>query len=98
MIIHIGMVLMALGIIGIEFFQTETQGTIAEGEELQLASYTMEYERLDIFDAPDDKNVARAVVLVKQDGQVIDEIYPRREYYYESRQQVTIPGVRSTYR
>jgi cytochrome c-type biogenesis protein CcmF len=96
MIIHIGMVLMALGIIGIEFFQTETQGTIAEGEELQLASYTMEYERLDIFDAPDDKNVARAVVLVKQDGQVIDEIYPRREYYYDSRQQVTIPGVRST--
>lgn len=96
MIIHVGMVLMALGIIGIEFFQTETQGTIAEGQELQLASYTMEYERLDIFDTPDDRNVARAVVLVKKDGQVIDEIYPRRDYYYDSRQQVTIPGVRST--
>lgn len=96
MIIHVGMVFMALGIIGIEFFQTETQGTIAEGQELQLASYTMEYERLDIFDTPDDRNVARAVVLVKKDGRVIDEIYPRRDFYYDSSQQVTIPGVRST--
>lgn len=96
MIIHVGMVFMALGIIGIEFFQTETQGTIAEGQELQLGPYTMEYERLDIFDASDDRNVARAVVLVKKDGDVIDEIYPRRDYYYDSRQQVTIPGVRST--
>lgn len=96
MIIHVGMVFMALGIIGIEFFQSETQGTIAEGQEIQLAPYTMEYKQLDIFDAPDDRNVARAVVLVKKDGQVIDEIYPRRDYYYDSQQQVTIPGVRST--
>ena len=96
MIIHVGMVFMALGIIGIEFFQKETQATLAQGQELQLAPYTMEYERLDIFDTPDDRNVARAVVLVKKDGQVIDEIYPRRDYYYDSRQQVTIPGVRST--
>ncbi|HDD55863.1 MAG TPA: heme lyase CcmF/NrfE family subunit [Chloroflexi bacterium] len=96
MIIHVGMVFMALGIIGIEFFQTETQGTIAEGQELQLASYTMEYEQLDIFNTSDDRNVARAVILVKKDGQVIDEIYPRRDFYYDSNQQVTIPGVRST--
>jgi cytochrome c-type biogenesis protein CcmF len=27
---------------------------------------------------------------------VIDEIYPRRDFYYDSSQQVTIPGVRST--
>ena len=32
-IIHLGVVLMALGIIGIEMFQTETQGTIAAGRE-----------------------------------------------------------------
>ena len=96
MIIHVGMVFMALGIIGIEFFQKETQATLAQGQELQLAMYTMEYERLDIFDTPDDRNVARAIVLVKKDGRVVDEIYPRRDYYYDSRQQVTIPGVRST--
>ncbi len=33
-IIHLGVVLMAIGIIGIEMFQTETQGTLAQGEQL----------------------------------------------------------------
>ena len=35
-IIHLGVVLMAFGIIGIEMFQTETQGTLAQGEQLTL--------------------------------------------------------------
>ena len=96
MIIHIGVVLMALGVIGIEFFQTETQGTIPEGGALNLGSYTMVFEKLDIFDAPDARNVARAVVSVNKDGKVLDELYPRRDFFYDSGQPMTIPGVRST--
>jgi len=96
MIIHVGVVLMALGIIGIEFFQSETQGTLAEGQSLSLASYTLTYDDLDVFDTPDARNVARAVVSVSKDGALLDELYPRRDYYYESGQPVTIPSVRST--
>jgi cytochrome c-type biogenesis protein CcmF len=96
MIVHIGVVLMAVGIIGIEFFQAETQGTIPAGGELDLGPYTMVYEGLDIFDAPDARNVARAVVTVNKDGEVIDVLYPRRDFYYDSGQPVTIPAVRST--
>ncbi|MCJ7714950.1 MAG: cytochrome c biogenesis protein CcsA, partial [Anaerolineales bacterium] len=96
MIIHIAVVLMALGIIGIEFFQTETQGTIPEGGELSLGSYTMIFEKLDVFDTDDARNVARAIVSVEKDGQVIDALYPRRDFFYDSGQPMTIPGVRST--
>jgi cytochrome c-type biogenesis protein CcmF len=96
MIIHIGVVLMALGIIGIEFFQTETQGTLAAGDSLTLASYTMTYEDLDIFITEDAREVARAVVSVNKDGELLSELYPRRDFYFESGQPVTIPGVRST--
>jgi cytochrome c-type biogenesis protein CcmF len=96
MIIHVAMVLMALGIVGIEFFQSETQGTLAEGDQINLASYTMTYERLDIFDTDDARNVARAVVSVERDGTVLSELYPRRDFFYESGQPMTIPGVRST--
>ena len=96
MIIHIAVVMMALGIIGIEFFQIETQGTIPEGGELSLGSYTMVYEKLDIFDTTDGRNVARAIVSVNKDGQTIDTLYPRRDFYYDSNQPATIPGVRST--
>jgi cytochrome c-type biogenesis protein CcmF len=95
-VIHLGVVLMAFGIIGIEVFQTETQGTLAVGESLTLGRYAMSYDALAQFDTPDRRNVARAVVSVYRDGVLVDEIYPRKDFYFDSGQPMTIPGVRST--
>ncbi len=96
-IIHLGVVLMAIGIIGIEVFQNETQGTISQGEQISLGDYTVTFNSLSVFDTVDGRNVARAVVAVNKDGQFVGELYPRRDYYYESQQPMTIPGVRSTW-
>ena len=96
-IIHLGVVLMALGIVGMEMFQTETQGTIAQGEQLRLGDYSLTYKSLATFDTPDGRNVARAVVDVSKDGKFLAELHPRRDYFYESQQPMTIPGVRSTW-
>ena len=96
-IIHLGVVLMALGIIGIELFQTETQGTIAQGEQLSLGRYAIRFDSLANFDHTDGRNVARAVISVYKDDQYVGELHPRRDYYYESQQPMTIPGVRSTW-
>jgi cytochrome c-type biogenesis protein CcmF len=87
---------MAIGIIGIEMFQTETQASVPQGESIALGKYTVTYESLAEFDTPDGRNVARAVVRVDRDGQTLGELYPRRDYYFESQQPMTIPGVRST--
>lgn len=94
--IHLGIVLMAIGIIGIELFQVETQGTLKAGDTISLSGYTMTYRKLDEFDMPDGRNVARAVVDVTRNGQYLGQLYPRRDYYYASQQPMTIPGVRST--
>jgi cytochrome c-type biogenesis protein CcmF len=95
-VIHLGVVLMAFGIIGIEVFQTETQATLARGEQLTLGRYVMTYDALTQFDTADGRNVARAVVSVYHDGKYVGELYPRKDYYYVSQQPMTIPGVRST--
>jgi len=95
-IIHLGIVLMAIGIIGIEMFQKETQGTLKPGEQLTLGNYAVTYDSLAEFDTPDGRNVARAVVSVSRDGKKVGELYPRRDYFYEAQQPMTIPGVRST--
>jgi cytochrome c-type biogenesis protein CcmF len=87
---------MAFGIIGIEMFQTETQATLARGEQLTLGRYVMTYDALSQFDTEDGRNVARAVVSVYRDGKFVDELYPRKDFYYTSQQPMTIPGVRST--
>ena len=96
-IIHLGVVLMAIGIIGIELFQTETQGTIPQGGQISLQNYTVSYDSIAIFDTNDGRNVARAVISVYKDGRLVGELYPRRDYYFESQQPMTIPGVRSTW-
>lgn len=96
-IIHLGVVLMAIGIIGIEVFQSETQGTIPQGAEIALGEYTLTYDSLAIWDTNDGRNVARAVVSIDKDGRSVGELYPRRDYYFESQQPMTIPGVRSTW-
>jgi cytochrome c-type biogenesis protein CcmF len=96
-IIHLGVVLMAIGIIGIEVFQTETQGTISRGEQISLGEYTVSFDSLSVFDTADGRNVARAVMSVERNGKYVGELHPRRDYYYESQQPMTIPGVRSTW-
>ncbi len=95
-VIHLSVVLMAIGIIGIEVFQTETQAKLSVGESVQLAGYTVTYKGLAEFDANDGRNVARAVVDVSKNGKYLGQLYPRRDFYYDSQQPMTIPGVRST--
>lgn len=95
-IIHLGVVVMALGIVGMELFQTETQDRLARGEQVTLGRYVMTYDALAVFDTADGRNIARAVVSVYRDGRLVGEVYPRRDYYYENQQAMTIPGVRST--
>jgi len=95
-IVHLGMILMAIGILGIELFQEETQGTIPQGGQITLGQYAVKFDSLAVFDTADGRNVARAVVSVYKDGKYIGDLYPRRDYYYESQQPMTIAGVRST--
>ena len=94
-LIHISMMLMAIGILGIEVFQTETQGTLSQGQALQLAGYTVEYKEVSSWDVREDGvNYTRAVVDISKDGEYIGQLYPRIDYYFDSQQTMTIPGLR----
>ncbi|MCL5429183.1 MAG: heme lyase CcmF/NrfE family subunit [Chloroflexi bacterium] len=95
-IIHLGVVLIAIGVIGIEFFQLETQGSLAVGERLELGGYSMEYVSLAEFQTADGRLVDRAVVNLYKDDQFLRQLYPRRDFYFESQQPMNIPGLYST--
>lgn len=95
-IIHISMVLMAIGILGIEIFQTQTQGTLPVGGSMKLENYEVTFDSVSQFDTPGGRNVTRAVMSIYQDDKFVGQVFPRRDYYYESQQPMTIPGLRST--
>jgi len=91
------MMLMAIGILGIEVFQTQTQGTISQGQSLQLDGYTIEYK--DVAQWPDQGagvQYTRSSVDIYKDGKYLGELHPRIDYYFDSQQTMTIPGLRST--
>ena len=95
-IIHLGVVLMALGVIGIDMFQTQTQGTLNPGQSMTLGSYSLTYESLANFNTGDGRNVTRAVLAVSKDGQPVGELHPQNYFFFESQQSMTVPGLRST--
>ncbi|MGH2521333.1 MAG: heme lyase CcmF/NrfE family subunit [Anaerolineales bacterium] len=92
-VIHLGVIFMAIGIIGIELFQRETQGTLKTGETVALGPYVMRYEGLDQWDTDDGRQVTRATVSVIRDGRVVAQLHPRRDYYYETQEPMSIAGL-----
>lgn len=95
-LVHISIMLMALGVLGIELFQTETQGTVRLGQSLHLAGYEVRYDDIARFPAPDGREVTRAVVSVFRNGEYLGELHPRIDFYFDTQQTMTIPGQRST--
>jgi cytochrome c-type biogenesis protein CcmF len=94
-IIHLGIVVMALGIIGIDVFQTQTQQTLAVGQDIQLSGYTIQYDSLAQFPYMDGRQVTRAVLSVYKDNTFLGNLYPRYDLYPDG-QPMTIPAIRST--
>jgi cytochrome c-type biogenesis protein CcmF len=98
-IIHLSMMLMAIGILGMESFQVETQGTLAQGQSLNIAGYEVRYKEIASWDNQGaGVNYTRAVVDVYKNGLYLGHLTPRIDYYFDAQQQMTIPGQRSTLR
>jgi cytochrome c-type biogenesis protein CcmF len=94
-LIHISVVMMAAGVIGIGVFQTQTQRSLAVGQSIELAGYTVRYDSLAQFPHEDGRMVTRAVMSVFKDGQFVEELHPRVDTY-ASGETMTIPGLHTS--
>jgi cytochrome c-type biogenesis protein CcmF len=95
-IIHLGVVLIAMGIIGDAYFKQETQGTVSQGEVVTIGDYQLEFKELLGYPGSDGRDIVEAVLSLSQDGQPIRELNPRRDYFVVQEQPVSVPGVYST--
>ena len=95
-LIHLSMVVMAIGILGIGIYQITTQKTLAVGETIQIAGYTLRYDSLAQSPYSDGRFVTRASMSVFKDGKLLANLYPRYEYFTTSGQSLTVASVRST--
>lgn len=95
-LVHVGVIMVSLGIIGTHFYQTETQKNVSPGESIALGPYELTY--LEIHRAPSDADVisTEAVLSVYKNGRPVGELRPRNDFYVFYSQPMTIPAVRST--
>jgi cytochrome c-type biogenesis protein CcmF len=95
-VVHLGVVMLALGVVGTQFFQQETQGMLAPRESLHLGRYTLTYESLRQYGLEGgDRQVTEARVSLYRDDVLIKELKPHKDFFLSTQQPLSIPAVLS---
>ncbi len=93
-LVHLGITVIGIGVIGSTIFQQETQQTLAKGQSLDFGSYTMRYDNFTEAIADDGRQMQIADVTISRNGQTLAHIRPRHDLYPD--QPMTIAGSYST--
>jgi cytochrome c-type biogenesis protein CcmF len=93
-LVHAGIVLMALGVVGTRLYAFETELVLAPGEPVTVQGYTLVYEELQGESAGDHLSV-RAALAVYRDNAYLTTLQPRMNRYANSEQMVAIPALRA---
>ncbi len=94
--IHIGVLVMGVGIIGTELYQQETQMRLQNGESVEVGQYTVVFNGATRYPGPDDLLITEASIDVLRGGEYVTSLAPRTELYTRTGQPMTIPDARST--
>ncbi|HYX51786.1 MAG TPA: cytochrome c-type biogenesis CcmF C-terminal domain-containing protein, partial [Ktedonobacteraceae bacterium] len=79
-LVHLGLVMLAVGIIGSNFFQVQQDAVLKPGQEMNVAGYKLVYFG-NIDRTYPDVEILTAQLQVWHDGQLQQFIYPGRQVY-----------------
>lgn len=100
-IVHIGVVLIVIGVTASSVFVTEKQATLAAGETMELRDYELRFDGLRQY-TTDAKNATIANLTLFENGKEIDTISPEKNIYkYEGNREInqeTEVALRSTFK
>jgi cytochrome c-type biogenesis protein CcmF len=96
-VVHVGVILMGIGIVGTLMFQQETQRALRAGESLTIGGYTLIYQGSELYvpETEPDKSVFVGHVLVTTPDGTTEAMTPYREIF-EQGNGLLPPAVRST--
>jgi len=96
-LVHVGVVLMALGIVGTRMVPFETELVLSSNQPTQVQGYTLVYEELRQEPAGDHLTT-RASVAVYRDGAYLVTLQPEIQQFVDYEQPVSLPALRATLR
>jgi cytochrome c-type biogenesis protein CcmF len=80
-IVHLGMVMIAVAIIGNEFFQHTTNVTLAPGEKVELAGFELTYVGMETQQEANRTESGARLIVHNSDGKMIGSLLPKRNFY-----------------
>ena len=94
-IIHLGMVMIFVGITGSSAFKSSVQATLKKGESVKIKNYEIKYENLSRYPT-ENKLIVSATLAVFDHSERIDTLTPAKEFYARREQPSTEVAIRST--
>jgi cytochrome c-type biogenesis protein CcmF len=92
-LVHVGVILMAVGVIGTRMYPFERELTLVVQEPVQVGDYTLTYEELR-QDRREDHLSVSALVAVDHGDAYLATLEPRLNRFTNSDQSITIPAVK----
>ena len=96
-LVHLGIVLIAIGVVGSSIYQDEVQVALAPGEAVNLQGYTLQYLDFVATELPDQQHFT-AIVEAFRGGRSVATLRPRQEFHWSVKQWVTEVAIHSTLR
>jgi cytochrome c-type biogenesis protein CcmF len=93
-LVHLGVILMALGVIGTRFYPFETEAVLSTGESVEVQEYTLTFADLERTSSGDPVST-RASLAVYRHGRYLRTLHPSLDEYTAFRQTVAVPAVRT---
>ncbi len=93
-VVHLGVTVIGIGVIGSTIFQTEVQHTVARGEMIAVRDYSLRYDDFIRAQAVDGRMMNITALTLMRDGAELAKLRPRIDDY--AQMPMTIAGAHST--
>ncbi len=94
-IVHVGIILLALGVIGSSFYKVEAEASLNPGESFQIGKYTLKYEGMSDYPT-EKKEVVSATLQVFNKGKPAGIMAPAETFHINYENPVSEVAIRST--
>lgn len=100
LIVHVGVVMVMVGIIGSAFFSQQTEARLAQGHSIELGNYRLQYDKLGMRMLGNALAVnAQFTIYNGPDGKPVARMKPEKRFYVASGGEPTTEvAIRSTFR
>jgi cytochrome c-type biogenesis protein CcmF len=95
-VIHVGVIVAFVGIVGSSFFRTEVKKSVHPGESFTIGSFTLRFLGLNQIETAHLETATARVEVLRADGREVTVMEPAKLFYKRPQQPATKVAIRST--